>query len=94
MYFLVTYYLEPEAYLLLKSVATISTIFLMMVKYPKVQESVQHELDAVLSGRLPTFKDREDLPYLNATIKEAMRFHPAVPLGIYYLAPLFEWMRH
>jgi cytochrome P450 len=54
-----------------------------MVLFPDVQKRVQAELDEVVGRkRLPTFDDRASLPYLEATIKESLRFHPPTPLGI------------
>ncbi len=54
-----------------------------MVLFPDVQKRIQAELDAVVGRtRLPTFEDRASLPYLEATIKESLRFHPPLPLGI------------
>lgn len=66
----------------IQSVSGISTLLLMMAMYPDIQEKAQIELDNVLAGkRLPTFKDREQLPYLGAIIKESLRFQPPTPLG-------------
>jgi cytochrome P450 len=54
-----------------------------MVLFPDVQKRIQAELDTVVGRkRLPTFEDRAALPYLDATIKESLRFHPPTPLGI------------
>ena len=54
-----------------------------MVLFPDVQKRIRAELDAVVGRkRLPTFEDRASLPYLEATIKESLRFHPPTPLGI------------
>lgn len=52
-----------------------------MTLYPEVQRKGQSELDAVLKGRLPEFNDRSSLPYINAIIKETLRWQPVVPLG-------------
>ena len=57
---------------------TISTslkwAFLFMVCYPEVQKKVQEELDLVVgSGRQPTMKDRDELPYTYATLMECQR---------------------
>ncbi|KAI9435627.1 cytochrome P450 [Lactarius psammicola] len=63
--------------------SSIATFLLTMVLFPDVQKRVQAELDAVVGRkRLPTFDDRASLPYLEATIKESLRFHPPTPLGI------------
>ncbi|KAH9055688.1 cytochrome P450 [Lactarius vividus] len=63
--------------------SSIATFLLTMVLFPDVQKRVQAELDAVVGRkRLPTFEDRASLPYLEATIKESLRFHPPTPLGI------------
>ncbi|OBZ67817.1 O-methylsterigmatocystin oxidoreductase [Grifola frondosa] len=41
------------------------------------------ELDAVVGpGRLPTFSDRDSLPYMNAIVLECLRWCPVVPAGI------------
>ena len=46
------------------------------------QRLAQEEIDRVIgTERLPTIKDRPNLPYVNALIKEVMRWNPAVPLG-------------
>ena len=54
-----------------------------MLLHLDVQRQAQAELDAVVgSDRLPSFADRERLPYINAVFKEVLRCHPAIPLGI------------
>ncbi len=54
-----------------------------MCLYPEVQRKAQAELDTVLEGRLPYFSDRQNLPYINAMIKESMRWQQVAPLGLY-----------
>ena len=57
--------------------------FLAIALYPEVQKKAQKELDAVVgTERLPDFSDRPSLPYINAIIKELLRWHPATPLGV------------
>ncbi|KAJ7598144.1 cytochrome P450 [Mycena floridula] len=57
--------------------------FLVMTLHNTVQQKLQAEMDAVVGrDRLPTFEDRENLPYLEAFIKEIFRFHIPVPSGI------------
>ncbi|KAF8587791.1 cytochrome P450 [Ramaria rubella] len=60
------------------------TWFVMaMVLYPEVQRKAQEELDNVLGmDRLPTFQNREQLPYINAICKEIQRWNPIAPLGL------------
>lgn len=55
-----------------------------MVLHPAVQVKAQAELDAVIgSGRLPDYNDRPSLPYINAIVKEVLRWNPVAPLGDY-----------
>jgi len=54
-----------------------------MVLYPQVQKKAQEELDRVLGNRFPEFNDRPNLPYINAMVKESLRWQPVAPLGLY-----------
>lgn len=54
-----------------------------MVQNPKVQQKAQAEIDEVLKGSLPTFEDRENLPYVAALVKEVLRWKPVLPYGSY-----------
>lgn len=48
-----------------------------MTKYPQIQAKAQGELDTVLGkGRIPSFNDENDLPYLSAIVKEVLRWNP------------------
>lgn len=48
--------------------------------YPEVQVRAQAELDAVVGvDRLPSFEDRDHLPYIQAVTLEALRWHSVVP---------------
>lgn len=52
-----------------------------MTKWPEIQKRAQKEIDAVIGdGRTPVWSDYENLPYVAATVKEAMRWRPVVPL--------------
>lgn len=54
-----------------------------MALFPEVQRKAQHELDAVLGEKqLPQFHDRDNLPYINALVKEVLRWHPVVPMSL------------
>ena len=53
-----------------------------MVLYTDVQKRAQAELDSVIGkDRLPLFEDRESLPYVEAIVREVLRWEPSVPLG-------------
>lgn len=65
------------------SVSTMEAFFLAMSMYPGVQRKAQEEIDRVVGGsRLPKFSDREAMPYVNALVDEAQRWHPVAPLGL------------
>jgi cytochrome P450 len=54
-----------------------------MALHPEVQTKAQEELDRVLGpNKLPTFEDRSKLPYIDAMVKESLRWHPVAPMGI------------
>ena len=59
-----------------------TSFLLAMTMYPEVQRKIQAELDSVVgTDRLPTFADRDSLPYLATTMKEIIRWGPTTPLG-------------
>ena len=59
-----------------------------MALHPEKQQKAQAELDQVIGAdRLPQISDTSNLPYVNAVIKETMRWHPALPLSKYLLQP-------
>ena len=65
------------------SVSTMAAFFLAMSMFPDVQRKAQEEIDRVVGpGRLPTPSDRENLPYVNAVVEEAQRWHPIAPMGL------------
>ncbi|OAX31517.1 cytochrome P450 [Rhizopogon vinicolor AM-OR11-026] len=54
-----------------------------MVLYPDVQRRAQAEIDLVIGrDQLPAFEDRASLPYIDAVLRETLRWEPVVPLGI------------
>ncbi|KPM43144.1 O-methylsterigmatocystin oxidoreductase [Neonectria ditissima] len=69
------------------TVSTMSSFVLAMLLFPEVQQSAQSEIDRIVGvDRLPGFKDREALPYVNALIKETLRWLPVVPIGTTHVA--------
>jgi cytochrome P450 len=60
------------------------TFILRMAMDPAIQKRAQAEIDSVTKGtRLPEIEDKEHLPYMEACVKEALRFHPPTPLGMF-----------
>ena len=54
-----------------------------MILYPEVQRKAQTEIDQVVgNSRLPDFSDQDVLPYVQAVLKEVLRWHPVAPLGV------------
>ena len=54
-----------------------------MTLFPDVQRKAQEEIDLVLGpGQLPRVRDRTRLPYIDAVVKEVLRWHPVAPMGI------------
>lgn len=64
------------------SVSTLTTFILAMTLHPEIQKRAQAELDAVVGDRLPTFADKDDLPYVTAIMKEVFRWIPVLPLAV------------
>ncbi|KAK7453313.1 hypothetical protein VKT23_011989 [Stygiomarasmius scandens] len=57
--------------------------FLALSHHPEVQHKAQKELDAVIGhGRLPSYSDQKDLPYIQAILKEVQRMYPVTPLAM------------
>jgi len=65
----------------------VQALFLAMALYPEVQKKAQAEIDAVVGpDRFPGFEDRPSLPYINAVIKESMRWNLVTPLAFPHMA--------
>ncbi|KAJ7810311.1 cytochrome P450 [Mycena olivaceomarginata] len=64
------------------TVATVANFVAAMINHPEAQRRAQAEIDAVVGeGRLPDFGDEAFLPYVNALVKEVMRWRNVTPLG-------------
>ncbi|THC92940.1 hypothetical protein EYZ11_007583 [Aspergillus tanneri] len=65
------------------TVSTMASFFLSMAMNPEVQEKAQAEIDRIVGvDRLPGYEDRDNLPYINAMVKEVFRWHPVVPTSV------------
>jgi len=61
----------------------ILTLILAFAKYPEIQRKARLEIDEVCgSKRAPVFSDFEKLPYVNACVKEGMRWRPTANTGL------------
>ncbi len=65
---------------------------LLMVLHPEVQAKAHEEIDRVVGRhRLPNFGDRDSLPYVNAIVKEVLRWYPVSPLGLPHRLTQDDW---
>ncbi|KAH7916689.1 cytochrome P450 [Hygrophoropsis aurantiaca] len=65
------------------TVSAIYSLFLALTLFPEIQKKAQAEIDAVVgSDRLPTFADRDSMPYVDALAKEVLRWNVVVPLAV------------
>lgn len=54
-----------------------------MVLNPGAMKKAQEELDRVVGReRLPEFSDKDDLPYIDAVVKELLRWNPPIPISV------------
>ncbi|EIM81797.1 cytochrome P450 [Stereum hirsutum FP-91666 SS1] len=63
--------------------ATVLTFMMAMALNPEKQKRAQAEVDNIVgSDRMPAISDIAQMPYVNLVIKETLRWHPSLPLGI------------
>lgn len=56
---------------------------LALVLHPEVMKRAQAQLDAVVGrDRLPSLNDQAQLPYIEAIVKESMRWRTTAPMGL------------
>ncbi|OCH86923.1 cytochrome P450 [Obba rivulosa] len=74
--------------------ATVLSSIMAMTLFPDKQKFAQAEIDAVIgTGRLPTIEDRDSLPYVDAVVKETMRWQPAVHMDK-HTSPCAGWLNN
>lgn len=69
------------------STNSILSFIFALATHPEYRRKIHAELDSVLADRsgtlrLPTFEDRESLPFLMAAVMESQRWAPVIPIGI------------
>ncbi|KAF7352075.1 O-methylsterigmatocystin oxidoreductase [Mycena venus] len=63
--------------------SSLCIFILAMIQHPEFQDKAQKEIDAVVGNlRLPEFRDRSELPFVEGILQETLRWRPAVPLGV------------
>ncbi|KAM9801027.1 cytochrome P450 2Y3 [Neosynchiropus ocellatus] len=63
--------------------STIRYALNVLIKYPKVQEAMQQEIDSVVGRqRSPFMEDRKSLPFTDAVIHEIQRMMDITPFGL------------
>ncbi|KAH7920190.1 cytochrome P450 [Leucogyrophana mollusca] len=67
--------------------SALANFVLSMILYPHAQRRAQAEIDDVVgTNRLPGPDDRNSLPYVEAVMRETLRWHPVLPLGVAHAA--------
>ncbi|KAK5451326.1 hypothetical protein LTS15_008090 [Exophiala xenobiotica] len=62
--------------------AQLLTLVMAFAKNPRVQKRAQEEIDKVCgTERFPLWSDFRDMPYINAIVKEGMRWRPVAVTG-------------
>ena len=52
--------------------------FTLLSRHPHIHRRLETEVDQVLNGRVPTFADLKDLPYVRMVFEESMRLYPPI----------------
>ncbi|KAL7931755.1 cytochrome P450 [Trichoderma chlorosporum] len=65
------------------TVSTLISFILAMTMFPEAQRKAQEEIDRVTGGtRMPVLADRDQMPYIEAMVSEALRWWPILPMGV------------
>ena len=68
----------------LQTATTLRCFVLAMILYPNVMRKAQDELDTVVGrDRAPAFDDIPELTYIQAVLRELLRWKPVIPLGLF-----------
>lgn len=68
----------------IQSSGQLQVFIFAIIRHPEVMRRAQEELDQVVGReRLPTLGDQDKLIYIDAVIKEVLRWWPVAPLGMH-----------
>ena len=68
--------------------AALHTFFLAMLLYPDIQARARRELETALGAdHLPSFEDFGSVPYIDALIRELLRWRPVLHLSKFLKHP-------
>ncbi|KAH9003787.1 cytochrome P450 [Lactarius hatsudake] len=71
---------------------TMSWWALAMIAHPEVQKRAHIELDTIVGrSRAPTFSDAPNLLYIQAIVKEVLRWRPALPFSLPHSTMEDDW---
>ncbi|THG93114.1 hypothetical protein EW026_g8029, partial [Hermanssonia centrifuga] len=71
---------------------TLCTFILAMTLHPDVQRRAHAELDSIVGrDRAPSFEDKQNLPYIDAVVKEVLRWRPSAPISIARRCTQDDW---
>jgi cytochrome P450 len=59
---------------------TLTWTWYLLSQHPEIARRMQHEIDTVLQGRVPTLADLPNLPYTLQVFEESMRLYPSAPI--------------
>ncbi|KAG6808620.1 hypothetical protein H0H92_003467 [Tricholoma furcatifolium] len=75
--------------------SSLQTLILACIRYPEWMYTAQKEIDNVVgSDRLPSFKDRPYLPYVEAVVRETLRWRPAARFGLPHVSTADDVIEH
>ena len=66
---------------------SLRAVLYYVLRTPRILPRLLHELDSSNLSMPVTWKESQQLPYLDACVKEALRLHPAVGLGLERIVP-------
>ncbi|KAG6919137.1 hypothetical protein DXG01_008944 [Tephrocybe rancida] len=69
--------------MLSQTTVSLRTFVLACLRYPEWIATAQRDIDKVVGpDRLPSFKDRPLLPYVDAIVRETLQWRPSVRFGL------------